>query len=284
MLWYYIDYRNKAIREVDTILGVKQEIEQDAWLEALEEVRDRLQEDTEFEKRIIRLRDKTREKITRKIKGKKVALSWSGGKDSIVLEHLCRGLEIEKKFWVRCNLEYQLVIDWVEQNAPENLEIINTGQDLKWLSQNHHLLFPQHAEVASVWFKKVQNEGQKKYFREKNIDMILVGRRTKDGNDPGEEGLDIDEYEVVRYAPIYDWHHEDVLAYMEYFDIEWPPFYFWNNGFQVGTGPWAAREYTGSIENGWQEVYEIEPQIVEVAARYLDSATEFLRNNINLSF
>ncbi len=241
-------------------------------------IRERLQEDTEFEKRIHRLRDKTREKIARKIQGKKVALSWSGGKDSIVLEHVCRGLDIEKKFWVRCNMEYQKVVDWITQNAPENLETVNTGQDLKWLSQNQHLLFPQHAEVASRWFKLVQNDGQKEYFRKNKLDMILVGRRTKDGNNPGEEGMDVDEHQVVRYAPIYDWHHEDILAYMEYFDIEWPPFYFWTNGFQVGTGPWAAREYTGSIDNGWQEIYEIEPQIVETAAQYLDSAVEFLEN------
>ena len=44
----------------------------------------------------------------------------------------------------------------------------------------------------------------------------------------------------------------------------------------MGTGPWAAREYTGSIENGWQEVYEIEPKIVERAAYYIESAADFL--------
>ncbi len=262
------------------MLGIKQEIEQEVWLETLEETRARLQEVPELEKRIIKLRDEAREKITRTIIGKKVALSWSGGKDSIVLEHICRELPIDRIFWVRSNLEYQQVIEWVNQNAPKNLEIVNTGQDLKWLSKNQHLLFPQHAEVASLWFKLVQNEGQKRYFLENNLDMILVGRRTKDGNNPGEEGMDVDEFGVVRYAPIYDWHHEDVLAYLEYFDIKLPPFYFWTNGFQVGTGPWAAREYTGSIENGWREVYEIEPQIVEKAARYLKSAADFLKKRI----
>ena len=99
-------------------------------MEALEEIQERLGEDREFEKRMIRLREQTREKIRRKIQKKTVAVSWSGGKDSIVLEHLCRGLEIKKNFWVRCNLEYQQVIDWVKQNAPEDLEIVNTGQDL----------------------------------------------------------------------------------------------------------------------------------------------------------
>ncbi|MDD3655961.1 MAG: phosphoadenosine phosphosulfate reductase family protein [Atribacterota bacterium] len=254
-------------------------MEQDAWLEALDEIRERLQEDAELEKRILRLRNETREKIARLIKDKKVALSWSGGKDSIVLQHICEGMHIKRVFWVRCNLEYQQVLDLVSENAPENLEVVNTGQDLRWLSENEHLLFPQQAEVASIWFKIVQNEGQKRFFQRNNLDMILVGRRTKDGNDPGEEGMDVDEYGVVRYAPIYNWNHEDLLAYLEYFDIQLPPFYFWTNGFQVGTGPWAAREYTGSIENGWREVFKIEPQIVEKAAHYLKSASEFLKNN-----
>lgn len=245
-------------------------------MEVLENVRERLQEDQDFEKRIVELRKQARDRIKRHISGKKVVVSWSGGKDSIVLEHICRDLGLKKNFWVRCNLEYKQVIDWIRENAPEDLEIVNTGQDLEWLSKNQHLLFPQHAEVASVWFKQVQNTGQQWFFEENNLDMILVGRRTKDGNDPGEEGMDIDEHDVVRYAPIYDWHHEDVLAYMEYFDIDWPPFYFWANGFQVGTGPWAAREYTDSIQNGWREVYEIEPKIVARAAYYIDSAAEFL--------
>lgn len=225
------------------------------------------------------MRKETREKINREIKGKKVALSWSGGKDSIVLTHICEGLPIERIFWVRCNLEYQEVLNWVNENAPENLEIVNTRQNLKWLAENEHLLFPQHAEVASIWFKIVQNEGQKWFFQRNNLEMLLVGRRIKDGNDPGEEGKDIDEYGVVRYAPIYNWNHEDILAYLEYYDLQLPPFYFWTNGFKVGTGPWAAREYTGSIENGWREVFEIEPQIVEKAAHYLKSAFDFLKNN-----
>ena len=245
-------------------------------MEVLENVRERLQEDKDFEKRIVELREQARERIKRNMKGEKVAVSWSGGKDSIVLEHICRDLGIEKNVWVRCNLEYQQVAGWIKENAPKGLEIVNTGQDLQWLAENKHMLFPQHAEIASVWFKQVQNEGQRRYFKKSDIDMFLVGRRKIDGNDPGKEGMDIDEHGVVRYAPIYDWRHEDLLAYMEYYEIDWPPFYFWANGFQVGTGPWAAREYTGSIQNGWQEVYEIEPEVVERAAYYLDSAADFL--------
>ncbi|GAH96112.1 unnamed protein product, partial [marine sediment metagenome] len=39
-----------------------------------------------------------------------------------------------------------------------------------------------------------------------------------------------------------------------------------------------AREHTGSIQKGWEEVYNINPSIVEKAARHITSAAEFLEN------
>lgn len=45
----------------------------------------------------------------------------------------------------------------------------------------------------------------------------------------------------------------------------------------AATWIWAARQWTGSIENGWKEVYEIEPDIVKEAAKKIPSAKEFLK-------
>ena len=44
-----------------------------------------------------------------------------------------------------------------------------------------------------------------------------------------------------------------------------------------GTHPWPARQWTGSIENGWHEVYDIDPGIVLAAAEKIDSARAFLK-------
>ena len=237
-----------------------------------------MKEDPEYQKRIICLKNKTQEEIKKKIAGKKVAVSWSGGKDSIVLKHICQQIGINRTFWVRSNLEYPEVINWTDKHGPDNLEVVNTGQDLKWLAKNRHMLFPQHGKIASIWYKIVQNTGQKWYFEENEIDMLLVGRRIKDGNDPGKDGMDVNKHGVVYYSPIYNWSHEDVMSYVEYFNIKLPPLYKWANGFQVGTGPWAAREHTGSIQKGWEEVYNINPSIVEKAAKHLNSAAKFLEN------
>lgn len=56
-----------------------------------------------------------------------------------------------------------------------------------------------------------------------------------------------------------------------------PPIYGWKNGYLCGTHPWPARQWTGSIENGWREVYDIDPGIVLAAAEKIDSARAFLK-------
>ena len=52
--------------------------------------------------------------------------------------------------------------------------------------------------------------------------------------------------------------------------------YSWKNGYLCGTHNFAERQWTGSIQNGWAEVFEIEPEWVYKAATCIDSAREFL--------
>jgi hypothetical protein len=55
-----------------------------------------------------------------------------------------------------------------------------------------------------------------------------------------------------------------------------PPIYEWQNGYLCGTHPWPARQHTGSAENGWREVYDIDPSIVQSAAEVIPDAARFL--------
>lgn len=66
------------------------------------------------------------------------------------------------------------------------------------------------------------------------------------------------------------------MAFIHYYDIELPPIYDWKNGYLCGTHPWAARQWTGSMENGWKEVFEIDRSIVEKAAEYFQEAKVIL--------
>ena len=44
-----------------------------------------------------------------------------------------------------------------------------------------------------------------------------------------------------------------------------------------GHPPRTDHEWQGSIENGWREVYDIDPGIVLAAAEKIDSARAFLK-------
>ena len=107
---------------------------------------------------------------------------------------------------------------------------------------------------------------------------MLLGRRKADGNYVGKgDNIYTNGQGVTRYSPLSDWTHEEVLAYIHYYDIPVPPIYGWKNGYLCGTHPWPARQWTGSMENGWKEVQEIDPTIVMEAADYFPEAKAICR-------
>lgn len=254
------------------VLGRKQRISNSDWLEVFGKIEQLIPKEQLDEK--VR---KTVQDIMEKTSGKNVAFAWSGGKDSLVLEYICYMAGIDECVLVVSNLEYKAFTDWVDEFKPEKLEIINTGQDMEWLKKHEHMLFPQSSNIAAQWFHIVQHRGQAKYYKARNLDMLLLGRRRADGNYVGKgNNCYIDGKGVTRYSPLADWSHEDVLAFIHYYKVPIPPIYDWKNGYLCGTHPWPARQWTGSIENGWQEVYEIDSSIVEEAAQHIQSAKDFL--------
>ena len=109
---------------------------------------------------------------------------------------------------------------------------------------------------------------------------MLLGRRKADGNYVGKgDNIYTNGQGITRYSPLSDWSHEQILAFIHYYNVALPPFYEWKNGYYCGTHPWAARQRTCSIENGWKEVYQIDSSIVIEAAEYIQSAKDFLKIN-----
>jgi 3'-phosphoadenosine 5'-phosphosulfate sulfotransferase (PAPS reductase)/FAD synthetase len=254
------------------VLGRKQRIKNEDWLNAVKNI-----ESTVQKSEIDSLIEKTVAEIKEKTAGKKAAFAWSGGKDSLVLERICNMSGIKACVLVICNLEYKAFVEWVEEHKPPELSIINTGQDIKWLAAHPHMLFPQDSNKAAQWFHIVQHRGQAKYYKENNLDVMLLGRRKADGNYVGRgDNIYTNGQGVTRYSPLSDWSHEQILAFIHYYNVEMPPIYEWQNGYYCGTHPWPARQWTGSIENGWKEVYEIDQSIVTEAAEFIPSAKAFL--------
>jgi 3'-phosphoadenosine 5'-phosphosulfate sulfotransferase (PAPS reductase)/FAD synthetase len=203
---------------------------------------------------------------------------WSGGKDSQALIGVMRRAGVEGCLMGMTNLEYPEFLQWVTDNMPDDLEIFNNGDDLAWLATHQSMLFPQDSPTAAKWFKRIQHKAQHLHCQKHGTDLLILGRRRADGNWMGRDGSgyyqNAEKHQV--YCPIRDWTHEDVMAFCHYYNTPLPPIYHWPNGWQVGTGCWAARQYTGSIENGWREVFSIDPSIVHSAAALIPSARAFL--------
>jgi len=254
------------------VLGRKQSIKNSDWVEAIAHIGDTVPLAVLNKKIKATVSD-----IKKTCRGKKCAYAWSGGKDSIVLGKLCEQAGITDCVLVASKMEYPAFLDWVQVNKPSELEIVNTGQNLAWLQKHPDMLFPQDSATAAKWFHIVQHRGQAKYYKEHSLDMILLGRRKADGNYVGSgSNIYTNKQGITRFSPLSDWTHEEILAYIDFLQLDLPPIYGWPNGYLCGTHPWPARQWTGSVENGWREIYSIDNKIVEEAADYLKSAREFL--------
>lgn len=253
-------------------LGRKQSVSNAAWLEAADAI-----ESTISQAEIDELAAETVKEIEATVAGRRAAYAWSAGKDSIVLGKLCEAAGITDCMIGVCDLEYPAFMAWVEENKPAGCEVINTHQGIDWLAKHTDMLFPQSSEKAGRWFSIVQHRAQAQYFKAHSLDTIILGRRRADGNYVGRKSnIYTDGKGVTRYSPLAAWSHEHILAYIHYHKLPLPPIYGWKNGYLCGTHPWPARQWTGSVENGWREIYEIDPAIVTGAAEKLESARAFL--------
>lgn len=257
------------------VLGRKKRTEQSRWLEVWDNIENYVSRGEVLEET-----EKVVEEIRKTVKDKRVAFSWSGGKDSIVLADVCKRAGVEDSMFAHTELEYPVFLDWCMKNKPEGCEVINLGYDLEWLNKHPYMLFP-NKKYGQHWMVIYQRKSFTEYFFGKKLDMLLVGHRKADGNIVGENNIIRKGSGEVRYSPLADWSHELLLAYIHYFDLPMPPIYRWKNGFICGTHPWAKRGCVQSIEQGYREVYEIDPSIVINAADTLESARRFLEKEQN---
>jgi 3'-phosphoadenosine 5'-phosphosulfate sulfotransferase (PAPS reductase)/FAD synthetase len=197
-------------------------------------------------------------------------ISWSGGKDSLALEIVCRMVGLDRCVIVLSRLEFPAFERWVRDFGPPRLDIERREQvDLDWLRDHPEMLFPKDSRTASRWYALVQHTGQRSYAKRNRIDLMLMGRRSAEGNYLGrrlQHGCEYRDREGFhRYSPLADWTHEDVLHVLAANDVALPPLYSWPRGFRVGTGPWAKRR-VASHAQGWREVLAIDPSVIRAAA------------------
>lgn len=256
------------------MLGRKQTSPNSRWIEAVDRIEELV---TIYE--LDRAVATTVESIKDTIQGKNVVFAWSGGKDSIVLADICKKIGITACMFAYTDLEYPAFLDWCMKNQPEGCEDINLGFNLEWLAKHEEMIFPKGKNL-NRWYQIVQRAAFTKYFFAHKLDLILVGHRKADGNFVGPNGILRKSCGEVRYSPLADWSHEMILAYIHYHGLSMPPIYDWENGYRCGTHPWPSRMYVDSIEQGYREVYRIDPSIIEKAAEVIPSASHFLREEV----
>lgn len=249
----------------------KQNSTHEQWVDALRTVRQRVSE-SHVDALVARAVERVRSV------GGRMGYGWSGGKESVVLGHVCEAAGVVPCVLVLCELEFPEFVQWAEDQAPEGLEVENTGQDLEWLRRHPEMLFPRDSTTSGRWFREVRHRGQRDYFRRRRLDALLIGRRRGDGNYVGPKGSWTyrNAEGVVRSSPLYDWTNDDVLGTISWRSLPLAPCYSWPRGFRVGTGPWAKRRVE-SEEQGWSEVWAIDQNVVKEAASVFPSAAAFLQ-------
>jgi 3'-phosphoadenosine 5'-phosphosulfate sulfotransferase (PAPS reductase)/FAD synthetase len=232
--------------------------------------------------RLEQLIEQTVDEIRKHTAGLRVGYGWSGGKDSVALRYVVERAGVTECVLGISNLEFPAFLQWVTDNMPDGLTVISTGQNLAWLARNPRMLFPQ-GSYGPRWFKLINHTAQARYFQQQALDVILLGRRRSDGNwcgparATGQPPIYRNREGITRYSPLADWSHEAVFALIDRENLPLPPCYGWPRGYQIGTGAWPARQWTTSVGHGFEEVWQIDADVVRQAAPVLPQAAQWMR-------
>lgn len=262
-----------------TILGRKHHTAQEDWLEVWNNI-ERYVSKQETESFV----SDTANEIRRYCGGKRSAIAWSGGKDSIALQAICERAGVQLGILsVASKLTWPSYITWFKKFTPSYIKVYDhPDMDIDWLSTHQKKFlfpFPNANNYASV----LQIRDQERYCREYGIDLLMTGRRTQDGNYCGKNGF-YRKHGTFIFNPIRDYSHEQVIAVCRYLmpHIEMPPVYKYHDGFNHSAAVWSNWIKTPNKALGWKLVYDAEPDIVFKAAEAIPSAREFIETrNIN---
>jgi len=177
-------------------------------------------------------------------------ISWSGGKDSMVLLHLMRSmghtkipLYIWKEPWQPFKYDFQnkVISDWnllcytwhpymsaFQQNGSEfelqNEYIFGTNNKITCPSG---IVEPDFNDKSAPWVCSIEMLNRPKQLTlNVNWDLVFIGHKGCD-SDPilgGDVGTRIDaKYgnHATLAFPLKDWSHEDIWAYHEAHDVPW---------------------------------------------------------------
>lgn len=212
------------------------------------------------------------------------AYAWTGGKDSLGLEIVCRAAGVNVAMIGCTRLEYPSMERWIDAHAPPGLDVQRMPFDLAWLAaRQERWCLPYTQKDAYLWYSAVNWNSQRAWCERTGCDLLLNGRRKADGNNMGRGGYQETKYSsgTVKFAPCGDWTHEDLLNVLVVHRVELPPIYQHARGWLVGSGCWAKRRAlqdgdTVNRHETWREVWCADRDVVREAAGTIVGARRFL--------
>lgn len=221
--------------------------------------------------------------VIKKYGFERIAYCWSGGKDSLVMYDLIRRGKVPMTCGGVCVIhdnEFPSFEAFLKRSAPVDVEFRYT-HDISFdlIEKDIEYLFPNKKKYKYAYTADWRKQ-QFKFYRDNNLDVLFTGRRTQDGNicrkNKHGDYIATNKLGVVKYDPLAEWKHEDIMAYIRHHNIILPEIYFYPNGFRFGTHPWTERRrLNGSFYDTFDEIMLLEPTVLLNARGKLSIVDEY---------
>jgi len=230
---------------------------------------------------------------------RRLAVAWSGGKDSQVIAHLARQHSgCLPPFIVSNHLEFPSVNEFIDQHVAEE-NVLRVPMNFAWLQRNPAMLWSTDRSVDFVRREKWRL--QDAYAKNHRCAGIVFGRRSRDGKVLSNDGTKIvggnsvgagGSYTVksgmARVNPIFDWSTSEVFAYMQQYKLGlYPPYTYGHAdnpigiiyGTTEGWHQWLPRAAADSDPlNAWRIMRDFcDVAVVEQAATVFPLARRVLK-------
>jgi 3'-phosphoadenosine 5'-phosphosulfate sulfotransferase (PAPS reductase)/FAD synthetase len=170
---------------------------------------------------------------------RKPLLAFSGGKESVVLAHICarHGIDVA----VRDNaLTFHRVEKQVMSSVVGclNMRLTNVdrfGRDWVFRPGNRKFLFPETG-MQGRFFQIAQQATVKRYAARGRYDAVFLGRRRQENCVPAQMYRTSDG--VLQVMPLAFWTVEEVWSYIHKYRLAVPDIYDTKVGLEDGCTPW----------------------------------------------
>lgn len=210
-------------------------------------------------------------------------IGYSGGKDSLVLRHMCEQC-LERPLFVAClhQNEYPSFEQWIVDTAPRlTVFVRDFSLGLDFLNEHLSFLFPVERKEKDA-FVTAWQKPTFEWMKEHGKTRLITGKRIDDGNFCGQLNSDGCRQTqrknpcIISLNPLSDWTHDELLAYIQYNHIMLPEIYQFPNGFKFGTHPWTERDRINMrFFDTFDEILEIDRTILQMARNRLDILNDY---------